>query len=249
MLIDTHCHLFKEYYNDLELVLDKAMKKSVGIYVSASDSVNSSLEMLDLVSKYDGIYVCLGVHPSNLGEDLDLLDSLISQNIDNKKVVAIGEIGLDYYYGKDSRNEQIKIFERQLGLAEKYNLPVVIHSREATKDTLDILKKYNVKGIIHSFNGSLETAREYIKMGFKLGVNGMITFKNCKLKNVIRELSLSNLVLETDSPYLTPVPFRGKKNEPANVTVVAEFLAELFHISVSEVAKITTKNVYELFDI
>ena len=249
MLIDTHCHLFKKYFKDLNTVIKDAKEKNVNIYISAADNIEACREMIEVTKKYNSIYICLGVHPSCLNEDLDELEKLITDNISNPQFIAIGEIGLDYYYGKDSKDRQIKIFERQLSLAEKYNLPVVIHSREATMDTLNIIKKYNVKGVIHSFNGSLETACEYIKLGYKLGVNGIITFKNCKLKEVIKELDLSNLVLETDCPYLTPEPFRKYSNEPKYLSVIAEFLSNLLNVSLEEVINITTNNAYDIFDI
>lgn len=249
MLIDTHCHLFKEYFSDLDSVINAAKNNNVGIYISASDNIDSCNEMLELSKKYDNIYFCLGIHPSCVDEDINELEKIVEENLSNKKFIAIGEIGLDYYYGKETKNEQIVLFERQLSIAEKYKIPVVIHSREATLDTLNILKKYNVKGVIHSFNGSLETAKEYINMGFKLGVNGIISFKNCKLKDVIKELDLSNIVLETDAPYLTPEPFRKYSNEPKYILTIAEFISNLFNVSINEVMKITTNNVYDVFDI
>ena len=249
MLVDTHCHLFKQYFENLDKILDSAKENNVNIYISASDNIESSKEMVELSKKYNNIYVCLGIHPSCIDEDINELEKIIKDNLLNKKFIAIGEIGLDYYYGKDNKEKQINVFEKQLSIAEKYSIPVVIHSREATLDTLSILKKYNVKGVIHSFNGSLETAKEYIKIGFKLGVNGIITFKNCKLKEVIKELDLSNIVLETDSPYLTPEPFRKYSNEPKYILTIAEFLADLFNVSVDEVMKITTNNVYDIFEI
>lgn len=249
MLIDTHCHLFKKYFNDLEEVIAAAKVNNVQVYISAADNVESAKEMIELAKDDNSIYICLGVHPSYLDENLEKVEELIKDNLNNPKFIAIGEIGLDYYYGKDSKKEQIEFFEKQLTWAEKYDLPVVIHSREATFDTINILKKYNVKGVIHSFNGSLETAREYIKMGFKLGVNGIITFKNCKLKEVIKELDLSNLVLETDSPYLTPEPFRKYSNEPKYILTIATFLSELMNIPLNDVVKITTENAYDIFDI
>lgn len=249
MLIDTHCHLFKEYFNDLDSVIREAEENNVGLYISAADNIEACKEMIELSKENNNIYFCLGVHPSCLNEGMDILEKLVVDNLNNPKFIAIGEIGLDYYYGKENKEKQIEIFERQLEIAEKYNLPVVIHSREATLDTLNILKKYNVTGVIHSFNGSLEIAKEYIKMGFKLGVNGIITFKNCKLKEVIRELELSNLVLETDAPYLTPEPFRKYSNEPKYILTIAEFLSDLFNVPLEEVVKITTKNAYDIFDI
>lgn len=248
MLIDTHCHLFKEYFKDLEQVLSDALKNDVSLYISAADNIETCKEMINLSRNSDNIYFCVGIHPSCLDEDLELLELLVKENLNNPKLIAIGEIGLDYYYGKESKEQQISLFEKQLNIAEKYNLPVVIHSREATMDTLNILKKYKVTGVIHSFNGSLETAKEYIKLGYKLGINGMITFKNCKLKEVIKELKLTNLVLETDAPYLTPEPFRNYSNEPKYIKTIAEFLASIFNVPLDKVMKITTQNAYDIFD-
>ena len=248
MLIDTHCHLFKKYFNNLDDILNVAIENNVNKYISAADNIESCEEMIELTKKINNVYICLGIHPSCLDEDLDKLENLIKENLNNQQFIAIGEIGLDYYYGKESKEKQILLFEKQLGFAEKYNLPVVIHSREATMDTINILKKYRVTGVIHCFNGSLETAKEYIKMGYKLGINGMITFKNCKLKEIIKQLNLSNLVLETDSPYLTPEPFRKYTNEPKYIKIIAEFLAELFKVSIEEVEEITTKNASDIFD-
>ena len=155
---------------------------------------------------------------------------------------------------KSFSNEQLgrlfrAIFENQLKLAEKYHMPVVVHSREATEDTIELLKKYNVKGVIHSFSGSLEIANIYIKMGFLLGINGVITFKNCHLKDVINKIDVHNLVLETDSPYLTPVPYRGEKNDPSRILTIAEFVSQIKGISLEELALITNENIKRTFDI
>ena len=157
---------------------------------------------------------------------------------------------MDYYYGKENKDIQIKLFKEQLKIAEKYNLPVIIHSREATQDTISILKKYKVKGIIHCFSGSTETAKEYIKMGYLLGVNGIVTFKNSKnIKEVLKNIGLSSIVLETDCPFLTPEPFRKYKNEPKYVLTVAKFLSMFFDKDLQEIEKITTNNVLSIFDI
>src|SRR5699024_6836671 len=159
----------------------------------------------------------LGIHPEYV-ENYTLDDiKFIEDNLNNPKIVAIGEIGLDYHYSKENKEEQIKLLELQLKLAEKYGVPVIIHSREATEDTINTLKKYKVRGVIHSFSGSLETAKIYIKMGYLLGINGVVTFKNCNLKDVLKEIPIENIVLETDSPYLTPVPFRGKQNNSSHI--------------------------------
>ncbi len=245
MFCDTHCHIFNEYYDDIDVVLKNAKNNNIDRIIVAADNYSSSLEVLDIIKKYDYVYGCIGLHPENVLQDFDY-------NIFNnlpKKVIAIGEIGLDYHYGKEFRQNQIEIFKKQLNIAQKYNLPVVIHSRDATEDTINILKEYNVKGVIHSFSGSIETAKIYIKMGFKLGINGVITFKNCKLSEVYKELSPNDIVLETDSPYLTPEPFRGRKNEPAKVWDISLFVAKLFNISQEMLSNITNNNVKEIFDI
>lgn len=249
MFTDTHCHLFKDYFDDISLVLDNALKNKVNRYINNADNINSCKEVLELVSKYPTMYGTIGIHPEYVDnytkEDL----SFIEKNLTNKKIVAIGEIGLDYYYTKENKEKQIELFESQLKLAEKYNKPVIIHSREATKDTIDTLKKYKVKGVIHSFSGSFETACIYIKMGFLLGVNGVITFKNANIKEVYERIPLHNIVLETDSPYLAPIPYRGKKNEPANILVIAEFLASLYGVSISYLSEVTNENIARIFDI
>ena len=249
MLCDTHCHLYKEYYDDIEKVLEESKNNNVTRYISDGCDMKSNKEMLELTSKYDEVYVTLGIHPENVDDYKEEDIKYIEDNLSNKKVVAIGEIGLDYYWTKDNKEKQKELLETQLKLAEKYNKPVVIHSREATQDTIDILKKYNVKGVIHSFTGSLEVAKIYIKMGYVLGVNGVITFKNSNVKDVIKEVGLSNIILETDSPYLTPHPHRGEKNSPAYIKDIAQFVAELYEISVDELAKITNENIARIFDI
>lgn len=165
----------------------------------------------------------------------------------NNKIVGIGEIGLDYHYSTENKEKQKELFEKQLNLAEKYNLPVVIHTREATNDTITILKKYKVKGIIHCFSGSYETACQYIKMGYLLGIGGVITFKNCHLKDTVKQLNLENIVLETDSPYLSPVPYRGKINTSKNIPIIAEFIANELNLDINIIANKTTKNAMSLF--
>lgn len=247
MLTDTHCHLFKEYFSDLDEVIKNAEYAGVMRFISAADNIESMNEMLELSTKYENVYIAIGIHPENCGEDPSILDDILKSNSDNKKIVAIGEIGLDYYYGKDTRDRQLEIFDYQLSLAEKYNLPVVIHSREATLDTINTLKNHKVRGVIHCFSGSKETALEYIKMGMYIGVGGVMTFKNSKLDEIIKELPLDRIVLETDSPYLTPEPYRKYSNEPKYVRTIAEYLAELKNINISEVEKTTENNVSEIF--
>lgn len=247
MLIDTHCHLYKEYYGDIDNIIKLSKENNVMDYINNGCDAKSNIEVLESVEKYSSVYGALGIHPENVSNyTLDDI-KFIEDNLSNPKIVAIGEIGLDYHYSKENKDEQIKLLELQLELAEKYNIPVIIHSREATEDTINTLKKYNVKGVIHSFSGSLETARIYIKMGYLLGINGVITFKNCNLKDTLKEIPIENIVLETDSPYLTPVPFRGKQNNPSHILDIAKFIGEIYDLSLEEVAKVTTDNVKKLY--
>ena len=243
MLTDTHCHVLKEYYDDKKSILDNAKEHGVLRIINASYNMASSLEVMKDVKKYDNVYGVVGLHPENCLEEFDykIFDNLPS------KIVGIGEIGLDYHYGKENKNEQIAIFERQLVIAERLNLPVVIHSRDATLDTIEILKRHKVKGVIHSFSGSYETACIYMKMGFLLGVNGVVTFKNCNLKDVLAKIPLGNIILETDSPYLAPVPYRGKINSSKNIPIIAEFLAKELEQNVNSIEKITEENTKSLF--
>lgn len=250
MYIDTHCHLSKKYYNDINKIVEDNKKFLIDKIIISGCERDELKETLQLVNNYNTIYATIGYHPDQaeiiMEEDIIKLENLIKNS---KKVIGIGEIGLDYHYDNINKKKQRKIFELQLKIAEKLSLPVVIHSRDATLDTIEILKKYKVKGIIHCFSGSLETAKIYIEMGFKLGIGGVLTFKNSQLYKVIEKISLDNIVLETDSPYLTPEPYRGKTNSSKYIPVIAERLSQIKCISISEVAKITSKNCYDLFDL
>lgn len=249
MFTDTHCHIFSEYYEDINEILENAKNVGITRVINNGCDPKSNKEVIELIEKYPNMYGAIGIHPEYVEDytkkDLDFIES----NINNSKIVAIGEIGLDYHYTKENKEKQIELFEYQLKLAEKYHIPVIIHSREATEDTINCLKKYNITGVIHSFSGSLETARIYIKMGFLLGINGVITFKNSKLKEVIKEIDLENIIFETDSPYLTPEPFRGTKNEPARVINIVEFICKLKEINKSQASIITNQNIKRIFDI
>ena len=248
MYIDTHCHLSREDYDDIDKVIEENKNANIDKIVVSGCSRESIEEVMDLKDRYDMVYVTIGYHPEYADtvteSDLDYLKSLLGE----KKIIGIGEIGLDYHYTKENKDKQIWLFEEQLKIASDFNLPVVIHSRDATMDTINTLKKYKVKGIIHCFSGSLETANIYISMGFLLGIGGVVTFKNSKLKDVVKELSLESIVLETDSPYLTPVPFRGKINSSKYLEFIANFIADIKNISLEELAEITSKNASSLFD-
>ena len=250
MYIDTHCHLSVEDYDDIDLVIEENRKEGIDKIIISGCTRDTIVESLKLSDKYDDIYVTIGYHPSEARittlDDLKLLE----EQIKNKKVVGIGEIGLDYHYGKEDIEEQKSLFRRQMDIAKKNNLPAVIHSRDATADTIEILSEYpEVKCDIHCFSGSLETARIYISMGYKLGIGGVVTFKNSNLYKVIEAIGCENILLETDAPYLTPVPFRGKKNSSKYIKFIAKRISEILDISEEEVSKITLSNTYSLFDL
>ncbi len=245
--VDTHCHVFKSDYANIDEILENASNKYIKYVINNGSNNETNKEVLELIKKYPNMYGAIGIHPEDVEGVMPDDIKFIEDNLGNEKIVAIGEIGLDYYYTKENKEEQIKLFESQLALAEKYNMPVIVHSRDATEDTINSLKKFKCKGVIHSFSGSLETAKIYIKMGYLLGVNGVITFKNAKIKDVIKEVGLKNIVLETDSPYLTPVPFRGTQNNPGHVLEIAQFVADLYNISLEELAEQTNKNITEMY--
>lgn len=249
MFIDTHCHLFPEYYENLDEIISKIQDNKISKVINSGCDKISNKIVLEMLGKYSFMYGTIGIHPESAdtysSEDISFIES----HLNDEKVVAIGEIGLDYYWTKENKVKQKELFETQLALAEKYNKPVVIHSREATQDTIEILGKYKVKGVIHSFSGSYETACTYIKMGFLLGINGVLTFKNCNLKDVLENVDLGNIILETDSPYLTPVPFRGQKNDSSHIIDIAKFICELKNISMDELSLVTNANVSRVFDI
>ena len=239
-MVDTHCHITSEYYSNINEVINKMKDNIIIVSGTNKDDIKEVIELC----KYKNVYATIGIYPT---EELDL--KVIEDNINNKKIVGIGEIGLDYHL-EHNKDEQINKFIKQLDLARKYNKTVVIHTRDAIQDTYDILKNYkDLKKVIHCYSGSLEMAREFIKIGCRLGIGGVLTFKNSKLKDVVKEIDLKYILLETDSPFLTPEPFRGTKNEPYNVIYVAKKIAEIKNISLEDVLEITTNNAKEQFDL
>src|SRR5690554_456224 len=205
---------------------------------------------IDIANNYENVFATVGIHPAYVNESNHLdLDYLYN----NKKVVAVGEIGLDFYWTKDNKELQIKVFEEQLQKAINLNLPVIIHTRNSFKETYEIVKKYQgrLTGVFHCFSSNLEDAIKTVELGFYIGIDGPITFKNnnTELIKIVKNIDLKNILIETDSPYLTPKPFRGKMNEPANVRYVAEKIAEIKNVDLSEVIKQTTKNAKKLFKI
>ena len=249
MFIDTHCHLSREDYDDIDLVIKENRENKISKIIISGCDRNSIKESLELIDKYEDVYATIGYHPSEVNDcnDEDLI--LLEEQLKNDKVVGVGEIGLDYHYGKEDRDKQIELFEKQLKIAEKLHLPVVIHSRDATLDTMNTLKKYKVTGVIHCFSGSVETAHEYVKMGYLIGIGGVVTFKNSNLYKVVESIGIDNIVLETDAPYLAPTPYRGKINSSKYIPIIAEKISEILGISVDEVSERTTNNACKMFDL
>lgn len=246
-MIDTHAHILSEFYDDIDELIEELKNKNIIKVINCADSIETSKEVLNIYNKYEGYLLpAVGIHPENIdNSNLKTIENIIKEH----KVFAIGEIGLDYHYNDENKDEQKEYFIKQLDLALKYDLPVIIHIREAMQECFDILKTRKNKGIIHCFSGSVEMAREYIKLGYKLGIGGVLTFKNSKLYEVIEKIDLKDIVLETDSPFLSPEPFRGKKNKPCNVLYVAKRIAEIKNISLEEVINTTTTTAKQIFDI
>lgn len=254
MLFDTHAHIDDEKFDqDREEIIEKIKKSGVSLVMNVGADIKSSKRSVELCEKYDFFYAAVGVHPhdtDNMTEsDIETLKNLAK----HKKVCAIGEIGLDYYYDLSDRNNQKKWFEAQMHLAREIKKPVIIHDRDAHKDTMDILKKCGVEetgGVLHCFSGSVEMAKEALKLGMYISIAGPVTFKNAsKLLDVVKQVPIDRLFIETDSPYLAPVPVRGKRNDSSNVRYVAEKIAEIKGMSLEDVSRITKENACGFFNI
>ena len=248
-IIDTHTHIYdKQFENDFDDVMKRIEDELEGI-VSIGFDLESSLKSIELANRYSFVNAVIGVHPVDIKKYNDKVEKELERlALTEKKVVAIGEIGLDYHWMEDPKDVQIAGFRKQMELAERVKKPVVIHTREALQDTLDVLRDYrNVGGILHCYPGSLEAAKPFLDR-YYLGIGGTLTFKNNKkTKELVKELPLEKIVLETDCPYLTPVPFRGKRNEPIYTKYVAEEVARIKEISVEEVIRVTTENAKKIY--
>ena len=247
-LIDTHCHI--SLTDDIDTMVMDAEKNNVLKFIISGCDAKSIRDGLEIIYRYPTIYMTAGFHPDEADNitDKDLAD-LEKIVITNKKIIGIGEIGLDYYHNDMNKDRQKEVFIKQIELAEKYDLPVVIHSRDSIQDVYDILKEHHARGVIHCFSGSLEMAKLFIDLGFYLGIGGVLTFKNSKLKEVMEELPLDNIVLETDSPYLAPEPYRGHTNYPQNIKIIAQALRKIKGVTLDEISEITTKNVHQIYNL
>ncbi len=253
-LIDTHCHIYAERFDtDLSEVLQRA--RDVGIEKILMPNIDSSSieSMLKLEEEYLGYCIpMMGLHPCSVGADLEKEMEIVREWFDRRDFIAVGELGLDLYWDQSTLQDQIKALEEQFEIAIEKGIPAVIHCREAFDELMPVLKRYQPKGlraVLHCFTGTYEYARECIDMGFYLGIGGVVTFKNGGVKELVEQLGLTNMVLETDSPYLAPVPHRGKRNEPSYVNLVALKISDILELTLEEVMVQTGKNAESLFNL
>lgn len=253
MLVDSHCHLdFNDFEEDFEEVLNRAKENGVTTILNAGNNINELEQQLELSEKYPFIYTAVGVHPHNASEYKDIKAEDFIAQTKHKKVVGIGECGLDYYYDYSPKEEQVKVFIEQIRAAQQTGLPLIIHTRDADEDTIEILKEEYKKapfsGEIHCFSSSKKLAEFALSIGFYLSASGIITFnKSNDLRDIFAEVPLDRLLVETDAPFLAPIPMRGRRNEPSFVLHTAEKLAQIKDISLEELAQITSDNFFKLF--
>lgn len=251
MIIDSHCHLdYEPLVDNIDQVLLNAKKNNIENLLTIGTSLESSTKVLDIVNKYPNIYGAVGIHPNSTKGNLEKLDDILVLKKKNKKIIAFGETGLDYFYKRSEKNDQILAFEKHIEFSMAENVPVIVHTRDADDDTISIIKKYykQTNFLIHCFTGKLDFAKDLLKLNCLISFSGIITFKKSSdLRDVVKYVPLERMLIETDSPYLSPDPFRGKSNEPANVKIVAEAVASIKQISFNEVANYTTANFKNFF--
>ena len=247
MIIDTHCHVYSSEMENAEEIIKEAAENDMHVILNGTDTI-SNREVLKLSEKYDNVHAALGyfytLADDITDEDISLLDGQLSSD----NVVAVGEIGLDYFNGNDNKDSQIELFEKMLNLAEKHDLPVIVHSRKAMQDTFDVLKKHDVVGSLHCYQGSAEMAQQFIKLGFLIGIGGPITYtNNKKTKRTVKNIDIKDILVETDSPYLPPQEKRGEMNTPQNIRYVIRKIAEEPDLKENEVIETTAENAKKLF--
>jgi TatD DNase family protein len=250
-LIDTHAHIYlPEFDTDRAQIIERARKAGIKqILLPAIDS-STHHQMLQTEKDHEGCLAMMGLHPCSVNNEFDKEISIIKEHLSQRKFIAIGEIGLDFYWDKTYVREQYEAFHQQIQLALTFGLPIAIHSRNAIDESIEVVKQYpELRGVFHCFSGNLEQAEAIIETGFMLGIGGVLTFKNAGLDKVMEKIGLKNVILETDAPYLAPVPFRGKRNEPSYTAFVAEKLAMLTGRNLEEVQKLTTENAEKLFNL
>jgi len=256
MLVDTHIHLYLEQFSDdLDEVILRALDAGVQILVLPAINIPTIEQALNLCHKYEGVYAMTALHPSDVKDATESDMQVIADYCSDPHIVAVGETGLDYYWDQSFNDKQKKFLKYHLEIAEEADLPVVFHNRDASEDLVKELRLYKessvnpekIRGIFHCFGGPIELASEILELGFHVGLGGTLTFKNGGVPDTIEGIPLDRIVLETDAPFLAPVPFRGKRNEPAHVRLVAQKLADLRNMSVEEIGRVTTANALALF--
>jgi len=250
--VDSHAHIYlDDFKDDLDKVIETANKKGISTILMPAIDSSTHVAMLQTEQAYSAsCRSMMGLHPCSVKDDYQKELVQVADYLSRRKFVAIGEIGLDFYWDVSFKSQQYDTFQRQIGWALSYDIPVVIHSRNAVDECIKVVQDHqdgNLKGVFHCFSGTIDQARKIIELGFYLGIGGVLTYKNSGLDKVMSEIGLANVILETDAPYLTPVPFRGKRNEPGHITIVGEKLADINNIPVNEIANITTQNAQKLF--
>ena len=254
MFIDTHAHLFyPNFKGEVEQVIERAINAGVKTIIVPATDLATSRQAINLAEQFENVYATVGVHPHDTKEIQENYIEVLEDFAKHEKVVAIGEIGLDYYYDFSPKENQIEAFRKQIDLAVKLNLPIIVHNRDSNEDVMNIIREYkdtSLKGQFHCFAGSIEDAKELISMGHFISFPGNLTFKKAdNLREVLKNIEVESLLLETDSPFMTPVPYRGKRNEPSNIPLIAEKIAEIHNTTIDDVARTTSYNVFKLFGI
>lgn len=253
MFIDTHAHIYtEEFKDDRDIMIQNAFDQGINkIFMPNIDST-SIADMMEVASRHSHCYPMMGLHPCSVKENYKDELLLVEEYLENHKFYGVGEIGIDLYWDKTFAEEQVSAYKTQIAMAKNAGLPFVIHSRDSLDLTISIVKELqdgNLKGIFHCFNGTLEQAKQIMDLGFYMGIGGVITYKNAGVDKVVAEIPMDYLVLETDAPYLSPVPYRGKRNEPAYIVNIVDKIADVHHLEVTEIANITTRNAKIVFDI
>lgn len=251
LIFDSHAHYDDaKFDNDRDELIKSMLDKNVNTIINCGTDIDNSNKCINISKRFERVYCALGVHPHEADSVNNNFIEKLKNLFDFKKAIAVGEIGLDYHYDLSKRENQIDIFEKQIKLALEINKPIIVHDREAHKDTLDLLKKYKPKGVIHCFSGSVEMAREIINLGMYIGIGGAVTFKNAKkIVDVVKQTPLNRILLETDAPYMTPVPYRGTRCNSEHILFTAQKISEIKCIDTNKILEDSTKNACNLFSI
>jgi len=253
-MIDTHAHIYDEAFDsDRAEMIERAKNAGIKKIILPNVDSESLPRILKLTTEYpDYCFAAIGLHPTSVKDDYKSELALVKSELERRKYIAVGEIGIDLYWDKTFYKEQVAAFQQQIEWALEYKLPIIIHVRDSFRETMEALMPFRgkgLKGVFHSFTGNIDEANEIIEFGgFMLGINGIATFKNSTLAETLRQVSLDNIILETDAPYLTPMPFRGKRNESSYLKYICEKLAEIYNVDFREIDRVTTQNVKEIFE-